>query len=167
MHRMRLRGEDLLRFGFADAGREGAVGGGDVLGNVSEHVFAALDVFEEKIGGELRIKNTGGAHGQKGQQQHGNDSDEKARDDEAIAQAPEQAAPSPGEQAIEKIEGGKQRNEFQVLEDAAFDREQVGQAAGSRQQQRGEIEARDAVPDSANVGSSGHTSALDRNTTLP
>jgi len=39
--------EDALRFGFADAGRR-VRAGGDVLGNVSEHVFAALDVCRKK-----------------------------------------------------------------------------------------------------------------------
>src|SRR6266852_2631101 len=133
---MRLRGEDALRFSFTNAaGWKSAVGSGDVLGNVREHVFAALHVFVEKICGELRIKNAGGADGKKYQQQNRNDSYEETGNDEAIAQTPEQAAPSPGEQAIEKIDGGEQRDKFQIVEDAAFGFEQVGESTGKRQQQ--------------------------------
>src|SRR5260370_11834021 len=106
---MRLRGKDALRFSFTNAaGWKSAVGSGDVLGNVREHIFAALHVFVEKISGELRIKNAGGADGKKHQQQNWNDRYEEPRNDEAIAQTQEQAASSPGDQAIEKIDRGDQ-----------------------------------------------------------
>jgi hypothetical protein len=56
-----------------------------MLGNIGEHVFTALDVFVKKIGGELRIENTRGADGKKHQQQNGDDGNEEAGNDEAIA----------------------------------------------------------------------------------
>jgi hypothetical protein len=103
-----------------------------MLGNIGEHVFTALDVFVEKIGSQLRVENTRGADGKKHQQQDGNDGDEETSDDEAIAQAPEQAAPSPGEKPIEEIEGGKKPNEFQIIEDFPAGFEEVREPPGKR-----------------------------------
>jgi hypothetical protein len=83
-----------------------------MLGNVAEHVFATLDVFIEKIGGELRIKNAGRAHGEKHQEQDRNDGDEQAGNDEAVAEAPKQAISSPGQEAVEEIKGSEKGNKL-------------------------------------------------------
>src|ERR1700730_597857 len=109
---MRLRGEDELHPALGHTRRKRRMSGRDVLRNIGQHVFAALNVFVEKIGSELRIQNPGGTDGEGHKQQDGNNGDKESRNDEAIAQTPEQAIPSPSEQAIEKIKGGEQRNEF-------------------------------------------------------
>src|ERR1700730_18438890 len=127
---MRFRGKYAFQFTFVDAGRRSGVGGGDMLGNIGEHVFTALHIFVEKIGSQLRIENTRGANSEQNQQQNRDEGDEETSHDEAVAQAPEQAASSPGEQAVEKIEGGQNGDKFQVIEDAAAGLERVGETAG-------------------------------------
>ncbi len=62
---MRLGGEDSLGFLFGGTTQKSAMGGGDMLGDVGKHVFAALDIFVEKIRRKLRVKNTRGADGEK------------------------------------------------------------------------------------------------------
>ncbi len=78
---MGLRGEDALRFGFTDTPRKSAMSGSNMRGNVREHVFTTLNIFVEKIGGELRIQNARGTGGKKYQQQNGNDGNEETSDD--------------------------------------------------------------------------------------
>jgi len=68
-------------------------------------------------GGELRIKDTGGANSQKREQQHGNESNEKASDDEQCAGS-RAGGSSPGEVAgIEGIgrRGGRQIQKLEML----------------------------------------------------
>src|SRR6516164_7941366 len=101
---MRLARQDLFRLGFRDAGWQGFVGGGDVLGDVLEHVFSALYVFIKQIRGKLGIENARGTNGEDHQEEQGNDSDEKIGDDEAVAQAPKQTVPSPSKQPVEQID---------------------------------------------------------------
>jgi hypothetical protein len=122
------------------------VGGGDMLGNVGEHIFTALDIFVEKVRRKLRVKNTRGADGEKDEKQNRNESDEEAGNDEAVAQAPEQAAASEGQQAVEQVKGGEQGDKFEVIKNAAIHFKEVSEASGQCQDGGDKIQAGNAVP---------------------
>ena len=67
----------------------------DVLREIRYHLDALLDIFMQQIGAELGIENTGGEQDQGHNEQDGDKCDKEVRNDQAVAQAPEQPASPP------------------------------------------------------------------------
>ncbi len=76
----------------------------DVLRDIRNHIDPLLDVFVEQIGAELGIEDAAGKKNERQNEQDGDKRDEQIRDYQAVAQALEQPASPPADEAHESQE---------------------------------------------------------------
>ncbi len=84
----------------------------DVLGDVREHIDAAMQILVKNVGAELRIEKFSGENDERTDQQYGYDGNEDVGDDQAIAQAPKQSTAAPGNHAKNQIQRGEDRRDI-------------------------------------------------------
>ena len=139
----------------------------DVLREIRNHFDALLDIFMQQIGAQLGIENTGGKKDQGHNEQDGDKCDKQVRDDQAVAQAPEQTASPPADEANEKINGREDSKIFQKIGWAGIKTEKLESQPGNNQEHRKKIEPGKAVPDFFERSANSCHRAVSENNTLP
>ena len=119
----------------------------DVLRDIRNHIDPLLDVFVEQIGAELGIEDAAGKKNERQNEQDGDKRDEQIRDYQAVAQAPEQPASPPADEAHEKVEGGEDSKILQKIGKAGIEAQKLEQQAGNNHKGRKNIEPGEVVPD--------------------
>src|SRR5258706_86156 len=115
MNRMGLRGQDAFGFLSLNPRRKCLMPDRDVLREIRNHFDALLDIFMQQIGAQLGIKNTGGEKDQGHNKQDGDKSYKQIRNDQPVAQAPEQTASPPADEADDKINCREDSKIFQKI----------------------------------------------------
>ena len=126
MNRVGLGRQDTLRLVLRDTSRKRSVCDGNVLRDIRNHIDAVLDIFMQNIGAELRIEYASSKKNEGDNQQNRNDSDKQIRNDQAVAQTPQQPVSPPADQPEQKISASKNREIFQEAEKAAAQPEDGG-----------------------------------------
>jgi hypothetical protein len=109
---VRLPLQHFLQFLLADAGRPDGMGSRDVFGHVANHFDAVVNVFVEKISAELRIEKLGSKSGPDNDEHDRDDCDEQVRDDQAVAQTPQELVSPPADEAVEQVDESAKGEEF-------------------------------------------------------
>ena len=126
MNRVGLGRQDTLRLVLRDTSRKRSVCDGNVFRDIRNHIDAVLDIFMQNIGAELRIEYASSKKNEGDNQQNRNDSDKQIRNDQAVAQTPQQPVSPPADQPEQKISASKNREIFQEAEKAAAQPEDGG-----------------------------------------
>src|SRR6266404_3121122 len=167
MHRVGLRGQDALGLLLRDPWRECLMRHRDVLRDIRNHIDALLDVLVEQVGPELGIENPASKKNERQNEQDGDKRDEQIRDNQAVAQAPEQPASPPADESHEKVDGGEDSQILQKTGRTRTEVEELEQQASNNHKGRKNIEPGDVVPDFFERSADGCHRAVSESNTLP
>src|ERR1700730_279566 len=121
----------------------------------------------QEIGAELRIKNAAGEKDQSYKQQDGDKGNEQVRDDQAVAQAPEQPGSPPPDEAHQKIDGRQDRQILEKIRRSPTKTEDFEHHPGDHQEPREKIKPGKAVPNFFQISAERCHRAVNRNNTVP